>query len=168
MGANPHLSANQAKVITEQEKCFDLREEGKSIREIARLTGLSRGTVQNRLDDEWIRRIGPRSDAARERQLAQIADAHMRLVEEKDHIAIGENPDTIAKLTNSQATLWDREAKLLGTYAPEKVSLTGGVSVEIPEQLRASIAAAEERARADALVREAAIRGRNGDGADWD
>jgi len=161
-GNLPHAAANQAKIIGQQERCFDLREQGHSIREIARLTELSRGTVQNRLDDEWIRRIGPRSERHRETQLAQIAQAQERLMAEKDAIDIGENVDAIVKLTNSQANLWDKEAKLLGTYAPEKMTVSGSMAVRIPEHLREAVLAAEERARAEAAVREAAVRASGG------
>jgi DNA-binding Lrp family transcriptional regulator len=162
-GNLPHLSANQAKIIAEQERCFDLREEGKSIREIARITGLGRQTVVNRLDDEWIRRIGPRSDRRRETQLARIEEAYVRLLAEKDAIEVGENVDAIVRLTNSQVTLFGQEAKLCGLYAPEKLQVSGNVEVPIPEHLRAAIAEAEEAAERQAAAREAAIRARNGD-----
>jgi len=154
--ANPSTLANQAKVAAQQEKIFDLREEGKSIREIARLVGVGLGTVQNRLDDEWIRRIGPRSDKARDRQLARVQQAEARIIAEKDAIEIGEKPETIAKLTTTQIGLWTQEAKLLGLFAPEKLQLTGDVAVSLPPALKASI----EQAEADAEKRGAEIRAR--------
>lgn len=155
-GSAPNVSANQAKIIVQQERCFDLREEGKSIREIARALSISRGTVQNRLDDEWIRRIGPRSDRARDRQLARVAQAEERLTAEKDAIKIGDKPDVIAKLTTTQIGLWTQEAKLLGLFAPEKFQVSGDVAVELPPSIRAAI----DRAEKDALLREEESRAR--------
>jgi Sigma-70, region 4 len=155
-GTAPHTSANQAKIIAQQEKIFDLREDGKSIREIARLVELSKGTVQNRLDDEWIRRIGPRSDAARDRQLARVAQAEERIIAEKDAIEIGDKPEVIAKLTSTQIGLWTQEAKLLGLFAPEKLQVSGDVEVSLPPALKASI----EQAEGDAAKRGAEIRAR--------
>jgi predicted transcriptional regulator len=155
-GTAPHLAANQAKIIAQQEKIYELREQGKCIREIAREMGLSKGTVQNRLDDEWIRRIGPLSDKARERQLARVAQAEERIIAEKDAIEVGDNPDAIARLTSTQVGLWAQEAKLLGLFAPDKLQVSGDVAVELPPGLRAAV----ERAEADLAKREEEIRAR--------
>lgn len=157
-GNSTHLTANDAKIIKQQEECFDLREEGKSIREIARLTHLSKGTVQNRLDDEWIRRIGPRSDRLRNQQLAQIDQAYQRLQAEEDTIEVGEKPETVVKIVTSKVTLWARQARLCGLDAPAQVQMTTETTVQVPEHLKAAVEAAEERAREHALTREAAIR----------
>jgi transposase len=153
-GAAPHRASNQAKITAEQERIFDLREQGKSIREIAREVGLGLGTVQNRLDDEWIRRIGPRSDKARERQLARVQQAELRIVAEKDAIDVGDKPDVIARLTTTQVNLWTQEAKLLGLFAPEKLQLSGQVGVELPPAIKAAVEFAEQ----DAVKRQEEIR----------
>ncbi|MCW2902263.1 MAG: hypothetical protein JWO67_4528 [Streptosporangiaceae bacterium] len=155
-GAVPHLAGNQAKVIEQQARVYELRQEGDSIREIARKLNMSRGTVQNRLDDEWIRRIGPLSDALRERDLGRMEDAEQRLMAEKDAIEVGDKPDMIAKLTMSQAAIWDRRAKILGYNAPEKFQVSGATVVDIPPSLRAAM----ERAEVDAAKRESEIRAR--------
>lgn len=160
-GTNPASAANDAKIAAEQEQCYDLRLEGLSIREVARKTGLSRSTVQNRLNDESIRRIAPRSDALRIQQLDQLDEINSRLQREKDAIHVGDKPDSVVKLSNSQLGVIDRAARLMGTNAPEKVAVTTNRdSLDLPPALAGAMRAAE----LDAERREAEIRAR-GNGA---
>lgn len=160
MAANPSSIGNDAKIVAEQEQCYDLRMQGLSIREIARRVGLGVGTVHNRLNDEINKRIAPKSDALRVFELDKLDDIEARLIAERNVIPVGDNPDAIVKLVNSQVSTMARRARLMGLDAPEKVAISGHLSPEIP----ASLKAAMDRAAEDADKREAEIRARNGSG----
>ena len=156
MGYNTHSEGNDAKIAAEQEQCYDLRMQGLSIREIARRMHFSVGTVHNRLNDEINKRIAPKSDMLRVFELDKLDDLEARLISERNHIEVGENPDAIVKLANSQVNTMARRARLMGLDAPEKVAISGSLSPEIPAALRAAM----DRATEDAEKREAEIRAR--------
>lgn len=160
MAANPHCEGNEAKINDQQEKAYDLRMQGLSIREIARRMQLGVGTVHNRLNDEINKRIAPKSDALRIFELDKLDDVEARLIAERNHIQIGENPDAVVKLANSQVNTMARRARLMGLDAPEKVAITGSLEPTVPAALQAAM----ERASEEVSKREAEIRAR-GNGA---
>lgn len=161
MAANPHLAGNEAKINEQQEKAYDLRLQGLSIREIARRMQLGVGTVHNRLNDEINKRIAPRSDQLRIFELDKLDDVEARLIAERNHIELGENPDAVVKLANSQVSTMARRARLMGLDAPEKVAISGSLETPVPASLRAAMDRAEE----EVSKREAEIRARgNGNG----
>lgn len=155
--ARQHVEGNDAKIAAEQERCYELRMQGLSIREIARRVGLGVGTVHNRLNDEINKRIAPKSDMLRVFELDKLDDLEARLIAERNAIALGDNPDAIVKLANSQINTMGRRARLMGLDAPEKVmTIPADTSPEIPAALKAAIEAAE----VDAEKRKAEIRAR--------
>ena len=156
MAHNPASIGNEAKIVAEQEQCYDLRMDGLSIREIARKTRLGMGTVHNRLNDEINKRIAPKSDMLRVFELDKLDDIEARLIAERNAIPVGDNPDAVVKLSNSQVSTMARRARLMGLDAPEKVAISGDVEVSLPPALKASI----ERAEEDAEKRGAEIRAR--------
>lgn len=161
MGHNAQSLGNDAKIVAEQEQCHDLRMQGLSIREIARRMQLGVGTVHNRLNDEINKRIAPKSDQLRIFELDKLDDAEARLIAERNHIELGENPDAVVKLVNSQVSTMARRARLMGLDAPEKVAISGSLETPVPASLRAAMDRAEE----EVSKREAEIRARgNGSG----
>jgi AcrR family transcriptional regulator len=156
LAANPSSIGNDAKIVAEQEQCYDLRMQGLSIREIARRVGLGVGTVHNRLNDEINKRIAPKSDMLRVFELDKLDDAEARLIAERNVIPVGDNPDAVVKLINSQVSTMARRARLMGLDAPEKVAISGDVEVALHPAVKAALDAAE----AESVKQGAEIRAR--------
>lgn len=154
----PQSHSNDAKIVEQQEKIFDLRLAGLSIREIARKMNLGIGTVSKRLNDETIRRIAPKSDELRLFELAKLDELEDRLVQERNALELGNKPDSVAKLASSQITVMGRRARLMGLDAPEKVAISRDPdSAPLPPALTEAMRQAQE----DAEQREAEIRARS-------
>lgn len=156
MVANPSSLANEAKIVAEQEQCYDLRMDGLSIREIARRVHLGVGTVHNRLNDEINKRIAPKSDMLRVFELDKLDDAEARLIAERNVIPVGDNPDAVVKLINSQVSTMARRARLMGLDAPEKVAISGDVEVALHPAVKAAL----DQAEAESVKQGAEIRAR--------
>lgn len=156
MGSNAQSMGNDAKIAAEQEQCYDLRLQGLSIREIARRVNLGVGTVHNRLSDEINKRIAPKSDELRLFELDKLDDAEARLISERNAISVGDNPDAVVKLINSQVNTMGRRAKLMGLDAPEKVAISGDVEVALHPAVKAAL----DQAEAESVKQGAEIRAR--------
>lgn len=115
MGAHPSARSNTALVAEEQVKCYELRLEGKSIRAIAAIIGVSPATVQNRIDAEIKERVIPLADEVRKMQLDRISiamDTAMEIVKS------GADPELKLKALDRLLRFDERLARLMGIDTP--------------------------------------------------
>lgn len=155
MGAIAATLARPAKVAEEQAACYKLQLDGLSIREISKQTGLSVGTVHRRINAQC-ERVVPAlpptvpglAEQVRTRHLEQIKAWLIKLNEQINR------DQYVARNIEVGTRLLEREAKLLGIDAPEKVEAT------ITEVTQEDIALAElvAEAQAAASVAEQALR----------
>lgn len=137
-GTTPHTSANAAVIAAEAAKAFDLKAEGKTVREIAGIMNLAPTTVQRRIQAEIDSRVSPRVEDYRALQDQQI-DNSMTVVR---HIIMDPTADTELRLKaiDRQVKLMDRQAKLHGTDAPVKIEGTMVHKTELESELDALFA----------------------------
>lgn len=155
LGAMPQHRARPAVVTNQQEECYKLQLEGLTIRQIAERTGLSVGTVHRRINDQCakvvpaLEPIVPSlAEQVRQRHLDQIQEWLAKLNEQIKHdYAVARNVEVGTRLL-------EREAKLLGIDAPERVEAT------VTEITQEDIALAElvAEAQAAATVAEQQLR----------
>lgn len=159
MGALGQTLSKPATIAEQQAECYKLQLEGLSIRQIAERTGLSVGTVHRRIGSQCatvsppLEPIVPSlAEQVRERHITQIKEWLVKLNEQiqRDY--------AVARNVEVGVRLLEREAKLLGIDAPEKVEAT------VTEVTQEDIALAELVAEAKAIAAnaEAQIRGING------
>lgn len=148
MGARAELRTPAADIAKQQAECYQLQLDGLSIRAIAERTGLSRGTVQNRIGAQCAAIVQPLADQVRARHLTQIKAWLVKLN------AQIEADRQVARNIEVGTRLLEREAKLLGIDAPEKAEVT------VTEVTQEDIALAElvAEAKARAAIAEAALR----------
>lgn len=149
MGRQQSARANRATTAEEQVRCYQLRLSGLSIRQIARATGLSVGTVSNRIQAEINARVLPLADEVRKMELDRLDGWLARLNAE---IVAGK---AVARNVEVAVKVSERRAKLLGIDAPQQVEAT------VTEVTQEDVALAElvREARAAAAVAEAQLRG---------
>lgn len=154
MGARNECRTSAATIAEQQAECYRLQLEGLSIREIAERTGLSRGTVHNRISAQCgkVSKLEPTppslAEQVRQQHLAQIKEWLAKLNEQiRDNYAVARNVEVGTRLL-------EREAKLLGIDAPERVEAT------VTEITQEDIALAElvAEAQAAASVAEQQLR----------
>lgn len=137
MAKNPYAKSDPATIAEQQKKCYDLRLSGHSIRAIAEQLGVSRQTVQNRLDAECAAQVTPGAEAVRKMELDRL-DKWMLALETR--ILDGD--------TNAIATaikVADRRAKYLGLDAPTQID------AQVTQITQEDLAIAE-------MIREAKMR----------
>lgn len=120
MGAHPSARSNTALVAEEQVKCYELRLEGKSIRAIAAIIGVSPATVQNRIDAEIKERVIPLADEVRKMQLDRISiamDTAMEIVKS------GADPELKLKALDRLLRFDERLARLMGVDMPQQTEV---------------------------------------------
>lgn len=152
MGTRNEARTSAATIAKQQEECYRLQLEGLSIREIAKRTGLSHGTVHNRINAQCSAVVQPLAEQVRQQHLAQIKEWLAKLNEQiRDNYAVARNVEVGTRLL-------EREAKLLGIDAPERVEAT------VTEVTQEDIALAElvAEAQAASAVAEQQLRGLNG------
>lgn len=144
----PQVRTPAADIAKQQAECYQLQLEGLSIRDIAKRTGLSRGTVQNRISAQCVAVVQPLADQVRARHLDQIRDWLAKL---NDQIDVGV---AVARNVEVGTRLLEREAKLLGIDAPQQVQAT------VTQVTQEDVALAElvREAQAAAAVAEAQLR----------
>lgn len=140
MGARNEVRTSAATIAEQQAECYRLQLEGLSVREIAKRVGLSHGTVQNRISAHASSIVQPLAEQVRERHLEQIREWLAKLNEQiKRDYAVARNVEVGTRLL-------EREAKLLGIDAPEKVDAT--ITTVSPEDIELRELIAEAQAKA--------------------
>lgn len=147
-GPKTHQAPNAADIAKQQAECYQLQLDGLSIRDIAKRTGLSVGTVHRRINARCEAIVQPLAEQVRARHLSQIKAWLIRINEqiERDY--------AVARNVEVGTRLLEREAKLLGIDAPQRVEAT------VTEVTQEDIALAElvAEANAKAAIEEAALR----------
>ena len=138
MAYNPAAKPNRAKIADEQAAVLELRRKGYTVRQIAAQLGISKSTVQNRLDAAIAELVEP---AAREVRLLELErlDAWQARLEGK--LDDGEDP---AKVVPIALKVQERRAKLLGLDAPERAEVTQTVLPAADPAVAALLAQARE------------------------
>lgn len=156
MGLNLHTKTPPAIVAEQKAECYKLQVEGLSIRQIAERTGLSVGTVHNRIASQCEVVAPPLeptppglAEQVRTRHLEQIKAWLIKLNEQINR------DQYVARNIEVGTRLLEREAKLLGIDAPERLEAT------ITEVTQEDIALAElvAEAQMQAANTEAQLRG---------
>jgi transcriptional regulator len=145
---NPYAKTNPATVADEQDKVLDLKRQGLSVRAIADQLGMTKSTVQNRLDAAIAEIVHPAAEAVRTVELERLDAWHVKLEGQLD---AGEDPTKVVPVL---LRCQERRAKYLGLDAPERAEVT--VTGTAPdEETAALLAAARERS----ATRVAQVRG---------
>src|SRR5690606_11568973 len=111
MAYNPAAKPNRAKIADEQAAVLELRRNGYTVRQIAAQLGISKSTVQNRLDAAIAELVEP---AAREVRLLELERLDARQARLEGKLDDGEDP---AKVVPIALKVQERRAKLLGLDA---------------------------------------------------
>lgn len=114
MARNPAAQPNPAQVAKETHDCFKLKLDGCSVREIADELGLTKSTVQNRLQAAYDDLVLPVADEVRQIELARL-DRWQRKLEQR--IDDGEAAERIVPIG---LKVQERRSKYLGLDAPER------------------------------------------------
>lgn len=149
MAAVPKRRANRAAVAEQRIRCYQLRLSGLSVRQIATATGLSVGTVSNRIQSEINARVLPLADEVRKVELDRLDGWLARLnTQIVAGVAVARNVEVAVRVS-------ERRAKLLGIDAPQQLEAT------VHEITQTDVALAElvREARVKAAFDEASIRG---------
>ena len=136
---------NAAQKAEEQRVCYQLRLQGHSIREVARLASeelgwsVTRDIAHRRVEEEGLQRVEPAERALRELELDRL-DRYLLAAE----TVAATSPDPKDKLAalDRAMKVQERRAKLLGLDAPERHEVTvedrtDPVDRELEELLRA-------------------------------
>ncbi len=153
-GAAAYRAANPAKVAEEQARCYELKLAGRTNEQIAQETGLSYGTVHNRIKAHIDAKMQPLAD-----ELRAVMVDRLDLCIERLHDQI-QDPDAAGRLARNVEVLVkveERRAKLLGVDAPERIEAS---VVEISQE-DGALAKLVREAQAAAAVVEQDLRGRN-------
>jgi hypothetical protein len=112
MARPPQARANRATVAAQQVRCYELRLTGMSIRAIAAATGLSVGTVHNRISQEINDRVAPLADELLAIELARLDRWLVRLdAQIESGFAVARNVEVAIRVS-------ERRSRLLGLDAP--------------------------------------------------
>lgn len=149
MGDNPHAHANSVELSDEEIQCLELRRDGLPLREIAKRTGLSHGTVDNRIKAAIVKLQKPLAEEVRTLELERMDKYIEKLMEQiKKGIAVARNVEVAIKVG-------ERRSKLLGLDATESLN------VNVTEVTQADIEFQEllAEARAKQATKEASLNG---------
>jgi hypothetical protein len=148
VGRQQATRANRAAVAEQRVRCYQLRLSGLSVRQIATATGLSVGTVSNRIQAEIDSRVLPLADEVRKVELDRLDGWLARLnAQIVAGVAVARNVEVAVRVS-------ERRAKLLGIDAPQQLEAT------VHEVTQTDVALAElvREAQAAAAVAEAQLR----------
>ncbi|MGW1063337.1 hypothetical protein ACWD4F_02270 [Streptomyces aureus] len=113
---------NTATVAEQAAECFRLRRAGMSIDRIARSTGLSHGTVCNRISRAVTDLVQPEAEAYRTLQEGRLDDGLRQVYRVLADPAA--DADTRLRAVDRMVRLEERRSKLLGLDAPESLVIT--------------------------------------------
>lgn len=154
-GSSPRF--NTVEVADQQRTCYDLRLRHHTLRQISALTGLSVGTVYNRINDEIDRVVSPYREQYRVLERERLEEISRRLLDmmSRPHYVISKDGDVLTvddeRVEDVAVTLacidrfmkvQDRRARLEGLDAPVKVDIEAA-EVQLPAEALSMI----ERAR---------------------
>jgi hypothetical protein len=163
---------NTAEVAEQQKNCYELRLRHHTLREISMMTGLSVGTVYNRINDEIDRVVSPYREQYRVMERERLEGISRRLLDmmSKPHYLIKDGEVLtidVERVEDVAVTLacvdrfmkvQDRRARLEGLDAPIKVEATQ-TEAPVPDEVLALIEEARKRTEAAAAaLREQAGR----------
>lgn len=160
----------------EQRVCYEMRLRGLSIRAIAAETGLSVGTVYNRIDCEITETLDPLRSKVRELEIERLDRMQLTVLNilDREHYVISDgrvvtridaetdekvpipDPGPVFQAIDRLLKIAERRARLLGLDAPTKVDTTVTDVTQIDPDTAAMIADAKAMAEAQ----EAAIKAR--------
>ncbi len=148
MGTPFQAAPNAALMADQQTRCLNLRRDGKTIRQIAEITGLAKSTVQDRIDVAIKELVVPAAEEVRKMELDRLdllIDKAMDVLT-ANHIVVqfgkivldGSKPDDgepdlrepvrdhgpVLQAIATLQRLSESRRKLLGTDAPQKVDAT--------------------------------------------
>ena len=134
-----HAARNKPQVAEEQIRCYNLRLAGLSLDQIAKATGLSKGTVNNRINAEITGRVAPLADEVRQMQLDRLDSWLVKLTEQiKQGRSVARNVEVAIRVE-------ERRSKLLGLDEAIKLDATvhevSQQDLELEELLREAKAA---------------------------
>lgn len=153
MGRLLKTRANQASVADQQIECYTHRLAGLSIDKIAKATGLSHGTVCQRINSHIEQRVQPLADQLR----AIEVDRYDRYLEKLDEqiqrgVAVARNTEVAVRVSEARA-------RLLGLNAPQQIEATvmqvtqeDIALAELVSEANAAAALAEQRLRTGSEV----------------
>jgi transposase len=152
LAAVPATRANKARTAAQQAECYRLRLTGMSIRDIAKVTNLSTGTVENRIKAEINATVQPLADELRAIEVARM-DRWLEKLNEQ--IEDDECAPRTARNVEVAVKVAERRAKLLGIDAPQQIEAT------VTEVTQADLALREllHEARARVATEEANLAG---------
>lgn len=110
----------------EQRVCYEIRLQGHSVREVAKLASqelgwsISRATAWRRIEEEGLLQVQPAEAALRAQELDRL-DRYLLALEQA---ALSPDPKDKVAAVNSALKLQERRAKLLGLDAPERSEVT--------------------------------------------
>lgn len=145
MGAIQRNRANVARVADEAERCYQLRLQEKSIREIAEETGLGRETVRARINTFAEQRVAPMVDEYRRLENDKL-DLLERMVHDtlrQRHVVVSHghvvyqgdepllDPAPVYAAVDRLIRIQERRAKLNGLDAPQKTQVSGTLTYVI-------------------------------------
>lgn len=159
----------------EQRICYELRLRGLSIRAIAEETGLSVGTVFNRIDCEITETLDPLRAKLRELEVERLDRMQLTVLNilDRDHYVVSDgrvvtrvdaetdekvpvaDPGPVFQAIDRLLKIQERRAKLLGLDAPTKVEAN-----VTPAQVNPDTAAMIAEAKVMAEAQEAEIKAR--------
>lgn len=159
----------------EQRICYEMRLRGMSIRAIAAETGLSVGTVFNRIDCEIAETLDPLRAKVRELEIERLDRMQLTVLNilEREHFVISDGrivtradesgekvpvPDAspVFAAIDRLLKIQERRAKLLGLDAPTRVEANVTEAAQVDPDTAAMIAEAKQMAE----TQEAAIKAR--------
>lgn len=154
-GGKPYAVSNTAVEADEAVRCYTLRLKGASLRDIATYEGVSRTTVQRRLDAYIANLIRPQAEQYRQIETDRLDVLSRRVWDVLDAHAGDETgaPMVILAAADRLIRIADRRARLLGLDMPAKLEVQAPpdpAEIELGQMIR--------EAKAKLAVEEAAIR----------
>ena len=144
----PYVVSNSAQVAEEQIRCYELKLEGKTMREIAKAIGMSVGTVHSRIEAEIAARVLPLAEEVRKVELDRL-DRWLAKLEAR--LDAGGEPEKVIPVCIKVS---ERRCKLMGADAPEKfegtltqITQEDVALAELVNEARAVSALAEQQLR---------------------
>lgn len=134
MSRNPTADPNPAEVAAVQQRCFDLKLKGHSVRAIASMLNMPKSTVQDKLEQAYKDLVQPQAEQARALEVERYDAWLLRLEDKVSTLSASEagvSLDELCKVTATQVRVSERRAALLGINAPVQVEAVGDLKVTI-------------------------------------
>jgi AcrR family transcriptional regulator len=132
MGPPPVKRPNIVAIADQQAECFELKRQGYSVRAIAERVGVSKSTVQDRLNDAFAELVEPVAQQVRVMELERLDSWLLRLELQLEGMTpeVGRPPtDELCKVLATAVRVAERRARLLGLDAPVQIDASGELRV---------------------------------------